>query len=61
VTYVIGGPRVELLGHFLSSTGDGLFIEARDLGEETDAAVSDFVSFDGGIPASLLLVQATEQ
>jgi hypothetical protein len=50
-----------LLREFLLSADNGLLIQSRDLGEETDAAMSNLVGFHGGVPASLLLIQATEQ
>jgi len=46
---------------FFSAAPNGLFIQARNLGQQTVAAMPDALGFQRYEPAALILVQAAEQ
>src|SRR5262249_41045283 len=57
----VGGPTVEVGIEFLAAAADGIDVQAGDGGQQSVAAVAGFLGFQGGQPASLLLIEATHQ
>ena len=59
--YLLGRASFQGGGQFLASACYGVFVETGDSGHYANAAVSDPLCFDGGIPAPLLFVEAAEE
>src|SRR5512135_3414640 len=46
---------------FFPSPADGIDVQAREPGDEPISTVPELGTLDGGVPASLLLIEPTEQ
>src|SRR5512135_393715 len=46
---------------FFPSPADGIDVQAREPGDEPIPTVPELGTLDGGVPASLLLIEPTEQ
>jgi hypothetical protein len=56
----IGRAVLQAGGEFVPATADGIDVQAGNQGEPRIAAVAVLVSFEGGEPTALLLVEAAE-
>jgi hypothetical protein len=57
----IGGAILERGRQFVPSPADGIDVQAREPGDEPIPTVPELGTLDGGVPASLLLIEPTEQ
>jgi hypothetical protein len=57
----VGGTVAQALPEFVAAATDGIDVQAGDEREEGIAAGADLGRLDGGVPATLLFVEATEQ
>jgi len=56
----VGGAITQPGFEFIFATADGPLAQSRDLSNQLDAPVAIALGFEGGIPAPLLFVAATE-
>src|SRR5512135_3423331 len=57
----IGGAILQRGRQFVPAPAEGIDVQAREPGDEPVPAVPELGTLDGGVPASLLLIEPTEQ